>query len=227
MPSIPIHVLTFVTTVALFSWTTPATAGVLISIADALVPEGGVAYVDVSIESDSTAGDPLSIFGFEFRISTAGATQLDFLDPQSDSQLSSGSYMFAGDSLADLFPPVGTVGTTVVPNDTYFGGDGTASGGNVLVGALARLMVRLEVTTNTLLPPVAGDQFSIELIPGPNTFFIDSEFNDIAYSSAPGTISIVAVPEPASCSLLLIGSLFVVPWLSSAIGARQARLSRL
>jgi len=189
-----------------------ATAGLLVSVGNTVIQEGGTGYVDVTIESDAPLGDPLAMFGFEFRIETAGATRLDFVTSQSDWQLTSSDYVFAGDSLADLFPPVGTVATTIVPDDTYVGGDGTESGDELLVGSLNRLLVRLEVTAQTALPPVLGDTFTIRLVDGPNTFFLDSAFNDVAYQSTFGTVQVV--PEPATWVLAALGTLIILPRLS-------------
>src|SRR5688572_22610863 len=65
----------------------PTSAALVTDVGDASVAPGGATTVDVTISSTLAGGEPLAFFGFEFLISTAGPTQLDFVDPQSDSQL--------------------------------------------------------------------------------------------------------------------------------------------
>lgn len=182
-----------------------ARADLLISIDSANLAPGASTTVDVVVSSDAPLGDELGLFGFEFRISGLGPTRLDFVDPQSDLQLGDANYVFAGDSLAASFPPVGIVDTTVLPNDTFTGGDATLGGGSITLDATERLLARLEITAATTLPPVIGDSFTIELVAGGFTFFQDDAFNDIDFSSTPGAVTIV--PEPGSNLLCLSGLL--------------------
>ena len=191
-----------------------SSASLVIEVADAAVAPGGTATVDVTISSTLPGGEPLSNFGFEFLISTAGPTQLDFVDPQSDSQLTQANYVLFGNSLAEAIPPVGTVGITIVPNDTFVGGDGTADFSDVTVPASGLLLARLNLTTLTLLPPQLGDTFSIALLTGVNTFFGDSEENPIGFSSLAGTVTVV--PEPLTFGLLISG----LPWLAVRLRRR-------
>jgi hypothetical protein len=195
-----------------------AEADLLVSIDSANLTPGSSATVDVLVASDEPLGEALGLFGYEFRISGVGPTRLDFVDPQSDLQLLDPNYVFAGDSLAAAFPPVGIVDTTVLPNDTFVGGDSTFSGGSVTVDATNRLLARLEITAATALPPVVGDTFSIELIAESLTLFQDDSFNDLDFSSTPGTVTIV--PEPSSAVLCLAG-LFAV----CVHGFRRRRLA--
>lgn len=181
-----------------------AHAGLLVSIGSTTIAPGATGSIDVTIESDADLGDLLSLVGFEFRISTGGPTQLDFSSPQADLQLADASYVFFGDSLAGAFPPVGAVSGTIAPNDTFSGGDATFSGSDVSVGATTRILVRLDFTTKTVLPPVPGDSFSVELIRGPSTSFQDSEFRDVVYQATAGTVTI-GVPEPSGTVLVLCG----------------------
>jgi hypothetical protein len=185
-----------------------AHAALLVSIGSTTITPGGTGSIDVTVESDAALGDLLSLFSFEFRISTGGPTQLDFSNPQGDSQLGELGYVFAGDSLAAAFPPVGSVSGSIAPNDTFIGGDATFSGSDVSVLATARLLVRLDFTAATVLPPVAGDSFVVELIAGQTTAFQDSEFFDVAYEATTGTVTIV--PEPSGAVMVLCGLAFVV-----------------
>ena len=69
------------------------------------------------------------------------------------------------------------------------------------------LLVQLQVTAATGLPPQAGDTFNISLISANgNTNFFDSNFNTIAYTSTDGTVTIqanngAATPEPGSLAI--------------------------
>ncbi len=195
-----------------------AQAALLVTIGSTTLSTGGSGSVDVTISSDSGT-DLLSLFGFEFRISTLGPTQLDFLSPQSDGQLLDAAYVLAGDSLTvDAGIEIGTVTTTVVPHDTFVGGDATLSGLDIPVPMTPALLVRLDLTSLTALPPVVGDQFFIQLVHGPNTFFLDSGFADLPFSSTNGTVTVVEIPEPAA--LILQAIAFVV--LVAAAIRRQA-----
>jgi hypothetical protein len=147
----------FIVWVVVLGLARPAAADLIVTISGSTVPAGGAGFVDVFIESDDLLfGDPLSSFGFEFRITTGGATRLEFVDPQADPQLTDPNYVFFGDSAASNTPfPVGTVSMTSVPNDTFIGGDFTDSGGDVTV-TISKLLARLQVTATTASPPSAG-----------------------------------------------------------------------
>ncbi len=191
----------------------PTQAGFIVSVSDLDLQPGGSGFVDVMIQSDSGSPMNLSAYNFEFRIDTLGATRLEFVDPQPDPQLTDSSYVFSGDS-ADAFfsAPVGAVSSPVVPHDTFIGGDATLSGADVSVSD-PKLLARLDVTTVTSLPPVAGDQFTISLISSDNTVFLDSSFNNftfesLPFDSTPGTVTITqTVPEPSGLLLLSLGAL--------------------
>ena len=183
-------------------------AGLLVSVGSTKITPGGTGSVDVTIESGAALGDLLSLFSFEFRITTGGPTQLDFSNPQADSQIVDIDYIFTGDSLAAAFPPVGVVSGTIAPNDTFIGGDATFSGSDVSVMETPRLLVRLDFTAATVLPPVPGDSFAVELIASQGTAFQDSEFLDVAYEATTGTVTIV--PEPSGAVLVLCGLACVV-----------------
>lgn len=200
-------------------------ADFVVTIQDAQIEPGSSGFVDVLIGSDAPLGDPLNFFNFEFRISTAGVTHLEFMSPQPDPQLTDPGYVFFGDSLAqNASLPVGNVFTVVTPNDTFIGGDTKDSPGDVLV-TNNKLLARLEVTAATVLPPITGNTFSIQLVPSDNTFFADSDFNFIAFSSSPGTVTIgsTAIPEPGSFVLVaLAGVLTAIARVGTRRGVDQA-----
>jgi hypothetical protein len=188
---------------------TSARAALIVTIHDATIPAGGTGFVNVTVASYS--GDLLSDFGFEFLITTTGVTRLEFVDPQPDPQLTNPDYVFFGNSLAEtLSLPVGNVGTTVVPKDTFIGTDGTADATNVTL-TMSKLLVQLQVTAATTLPPVPGDTFIISLEPQGSPFSFFSFFNDqdqlqdVPFMVTPGTVTIgAAIPEPGSLSLFFL-----------------------
>ena len=198
--------------ILVFGYTVPAQAGIMVSVGNLDLQPGGSGFVNVMIKSSGSLTTDLNAYNFEFRIDTLGATRLEFVSPQSDPQLIDPDYVFSGDSADAIFAaPVGAVSTAVVPNDTFIGGDGTFSGNDVAIGT-SQLLARLEVKTATLLPPVAGDQFTISLIPSGNTFFVDSFYNSVSFTSTPGTVTIAqSVPEPSSLLLWLsLGALGLI-----------------
>ena len=180
----------------------PCRANFLVTISDLSLAEKGIGFVDVMISSDAVLGDPLNFAIFQFEISTLGVTRLEFVDPQLDSQLGDSGYVFFGDGVNENFGlPVGSVGTNVVPNDTFMGGDNTLSGSDVVV-TTDRLLARLYVTAATTLPPGIGETFTIHLVSGPLTSF-ESTGGLLAYTSIDGTVNIIAatVPEPSTFCL--------------------------
>jgi hypothetical protein len=174
-----------------------ARAELLITVESKMIQSGQEGDVNVWISSNS--GESLNNFGVEFRITTGGATRLEFVDPQPDSQLTNPSYVFH-DNSGDLNTPlpVGLVSTTTTPNDTFIGGDFTFDGSDVQVTSSPLLLATLRVTSSTALPPAPGNTFTISLIDSLNTFFVSST-DSLQYSSTAGTVTVVAsVPEPSS-----------------------------
>ena len=177
----------------------PCRADFIVTVGDLSLAERGTGFVDVMIRSDSVLGDPLNFASFQFEISTVGATRLEFVDPQLDSQLGDSDYVFFGDSFNENFSlPVGSVSTNLVPNDTFTGGDNTLSGSDVVV-TTDRLLARLYVTAATTLSPGMGETFTIHVVSGPMTSF-ESTGGVVAYTSIDGTVNIV-VPEPSTFCL--------------------------
>ena len=187
-------------------------ADYIVSVGNLNLAAGSSGYVPVFISSN--AGDLLANTNFEFQISTAGATQLQFTNspaPGSDPTFASSSYVFFGNSSIQTlnFLPLGT---TNAAGDTFIGGDSTNNTANVPVPSSNLLLVDLPVTSLTSLPPTVGDTFTISLVPASgsgfsvNTGFGTSDGNDLTFgnfTSVPGTVTIVSavVPEPASVAL--------------------------
>ena len=206
-------ILAFVGSLVLLTSASVSSAGVIVTVGDATIVAGSTGTLDVTIESST---DLLQSFGFEFRITTAGTTRLEFVDPQGDSQLTDSNYVFSGDSFNEINSfPVGAVSTVTVPNDTFVGGDSTDSFLDVNL-TTSKLLATLDLTTLTALAPQVGDTFSVSLLANSiNTFFADSGFFpllsiDMTHSDLTGTVTVVPIPEPTSLavwSLLGVGGL--------------------
>ena len=195
---------------AQFGWMSSASGGLILSVEDLTLPAGGTGFVDVTIKSDGV--DALNLFTFEVQILPFGAPQglLEFTSPQPDPQLADLNYVLFGNSIKSLGIPVGNVGQTVSPNDTFAGEDFTVDLSDVGVEATERLLLRLQVTASAAAAPLAGDQFSIVLT---DLLFLSSDGSLVPFESTPGTVTVAAaaaVPEPASISLLCLGALGLV-----------------
>lgn len=204
----------------------PVRADLVVSIGNSTIAPGGAGTLDVFLRSTAStqAPDLINNYAFQLQITNNGVdnTQLAFSPNQDFGYISNTSlnpaYLFLGDS-SDAQPPpspVGSTGQTVYPNDTFTGSDSTFSGNPVsLSSGTTYLLASLAVTTLTGAAPVAGDAFSISLMPtsgsgslfdSPNTYFDNFDFNNgteisaTPFTSTSGTVSIVAaaVPEPAS-----------------------------
>jgi hypothetical protein len=210
----------------------PARAGgLVISVGSASVAPGGTATVDVLLTAASA--ESINQYAFTLQITNNGAdgTQLAFSNTQNFSYIGntslSPSYVFLGDSSAAQPPPspIGApfTSTTGYTNDSFFGTDSTFSGNPVTISpGKTYLLAILSITALTLAPPMAGDSFTMSLVPSmgngsvntnPNTFFDNFNFNTGAeVSSAPftstsGTVNIMAsaIPEPSTIILGLAG----------------------
>lgn len=183
----------------------PLSADIIVDIQDATIAAGGTGFVDVLISSNSISD--LASFGFEFQISAPTVNgALRFSAVQSDSETTAQSpldydYVFLGDS----------INFSAVRQDpdeqSLVGGD--AASANVSITGTQLLMARLEIEHITGTPLAAvGDTFTVSLLPGPNTEFLDENLAPVnLFSSSSGTITITAaVPEPGSTSILLASS---------------------
>lgn len=197
-------------------------AGLIITIGNSSITAGGPGSLDVFIRSDSGT-EQLTDVAFEFRIEplNGAATQLRFANPQSDAQLADGNYLFALGSLkrdgeASLAIPasaVGAVSTTSYVRDTYIATDSAIPLlSPITVTTTNRLLAKLDLApAGGLLAPVAGDQFRVRLQVGPFTEFLN-DINSIAFSSTPGVVNVIAVPEPSPVLLLASWAAFSPMW---------------
>jgi hypothetical protein len=203
--------LTFLTAsvfLLLLASTTPLQADLIVDIGSLNLAPGGTGSLDVTI-SGLTGAESLDIFGAEFRITTTGNSQLEFViaNPPTGArapQLLNAGYVFPLDNSTSALigAPSGNISTVSTHNDTYIGGDGTLLGNGATVPTSEELPVTLDVTANTPSAPVAGDKFAISLVDSANTFFWDPSQTNISYSSTVGTVTIT--PEP-SIAVMLFG----------------------
>ena len=197
---------------------------------------GPTGSVDVTISSTQTGGDPLQVFNFQFFITpdTGTTSQLAFLSPQHDSEFSNPAYVFATDSFKITYNAanpgaplsMGNLFSTNYTNDTFVGGDFTNSGNDVTVLPSGAILVTLDFTRATAIPPSVGDKFLVTMGTDPNfNYFQDAAGDSIPFSSNTGVITIgaAAVPEPSSLVLMLIS---VGGLVSAGLGVRFARRGR-
>ncbi len=188
-------------------------AAIVVTVSDVNVGVGDSAWVDVFVESDQVGGESYAFAGYDFLITPVAptASQLAFVNPQPNAYTTQANYLFFGDSLA----PAGVTSTSTTPNDRYVDSGSTQDGGLTLYATpltSQRLLVRLQVTTATGLPPSVGDSFDVTFNQDPNFSFITADIVgtplafDFANSKLFGRVNVVsAVPEPSSfalCSLL-------------------------
>lgn len=183
-----------------------------IAIANANVAPNGSGEILVTL---SGTGESTNLVGYEFRITPMGgaSSQLKFLQ-ETEEFLSDANYVFSGNSAAAndaVLSSVGTVTTTVLPNDTFIGGDSSDDFANVPVAG-TKLLVKIPVQ-HSVGPAdpqtTVGHQFSVSLVPTSgdssafgggtsNTGFLDSVQTGVAFESQSGIVTII-VPEPAVC----------------------------
>jgi hypothetical protein len=186
-----------------------SSAAIIVSYQGNTIGYGSTGFVDVYVSSDAALATPdvLDSFSASFVIAPVGgavSNGLQFVDPQSDTQLGQGNYVFAGNSITA--PPIGTVSTGTNTNDSYIGGDATIDGlGTSLhAGSGSFLLYRLDLSALLANP---SDQFTITLQNNLNTDFLDPSFTSLSINpSSFSSFTITAVPEPTSTGLLLAGA---------------------
>jgi PEP-CTERM motif len=195
-----------------------SSGAIMVSYSGGSVSAGGTGVLDVLVSSNADPGTPdnLDSFSALFRIAPIGGAVVDglqFVDPQAETQLGDGSYVFNTDSLGEMFGgPLGNVTTLVNFNDTYLAGDGTFGGTGFDLDNTTgtRLLFRLNLDA-TLANP--GDQYTVSLIDDPSTDFVDSGFSSLLiHSDSYNGFTVTAVPEPATGVVLLGGSLAGFWW---------------
>lgn len=184
-----------------------ASAAILLSFSGGNIEPGQYGHLDVLATG---SGDLVAAVNFEFLITPIGPTvgSLRFTNPQLSTEVGELNYIFASDS--GFFTAAPQNGPAF---DSLVGGDSSATFTDHPIDSTPLLIARLDlehVLPGATDPSLAvGDQFSITLQNNPNTFFVDSSFNDSTVDSAsfdPVTITVAAaatstVPEPTSAFL--------------------------
>jgi len=220
---------------ALVTWlATAATAKAdfEITVGSTTLSTGGTGIVDIYITSNSSTGNQLGSFQLQLTTSVISSPSSDGLNASftasQPSVYNQSNYVFFGSSAAQDygFPFWASPTSTVTNNDTIVGGDfndSTLGYTNIKQGT-TYLLAQLQVYN----PGQAGDVFSVALSPASGsgngqTYFQDSNGNNIDFSSTAGTITTLNLPEPSTPVLAGIGSLCCLffTWLSR----RQARKS--
>ena len=202
-----------------------ASADLVITVGNITLPAGSSGYVPVYISSND--GDQIGRTSFQFQITTAGGSRLEFANSPavgSDPTFSNPNYIFAGGSgsrdQADSLR-LGTASgvNTVPPNQQFSGGDIVADfSTNVTVTSNGTMLLAdLPVTALTGVPPQPGDTFSINATA--NNVFRDAASDNSftigeGVTANGGTVTIgasaVPLPKPVMAMLALFGMLAVV-----------------
>jgi hypothetical protein len=221
--------LAVVSALGMLVFTTPARAEFAVTIGNLTLAPGAPGTLDVILSSNNPSVDQLDSFGFEFQITTAGTSVLEFAKPQPD-PYGNGSYIFLNDSGTQPLPLGRVLGTD---NNTYLAGDFTLSGDAVNVGPSNDLLLQLSVVPGAgAFAPKAGDSFTISLVNDPSNTYLSIGGppsiggTPLSFTSTPGTVTFgpaAAVPEPASIVLLGVGGVFGgLYWLVSRLRAGRS-----
>lgn len=177
-----------------------ARADLIVELNSAGIAVGSSAAIDVFTRSSDANAVVIGFYELEFLITPFGATAgttLQFADPQAETHLASGSYLFSGLSAGG--PTTAVSGTA---NNTLAASDFVTPDGNVSLTTqklLARLDLSHYMPVGVDSSSVVGDTFRIELTDA--TF---EAYNGSGYELVPGGFTsnassiTVAVPEPTS-----------------------------
>lgn len=177
-------------------------ADLIITIPDTTIVAGSSASLDVTISASSTS-ELMKAYNFTFRLTPLSASsQLRFIDPQINSQLGNASYVFHGDSDAELDATgYSTVSTDSGFNDTLIASDVTDTTNPATVTVSGKLLAVLDLLHFSPGDPESnvGDTFQVSLLNA--STFISGSNSTIPYTSTVGTITVTsaaAVPEPST-----------------------------
>jgi hypothetical protein len=222
----------------------PAQAGLVLSIADATVPEGGTGTLDVYLSSTAPSNmpDQFNNYAFTLQITPTTVGNLAFSNNQSFGYLNSSNYVFFGNSadyIAGLSSPPpfgGTPLTSVYANDSFLGFDSTNDLIQVSLSSNSGKVLLASLTLDGSITSV-GESFTVSLVPGsgdgssstnPNMYFntvdrANNQVSFVSFDSSSGTVTITpaaSVPEPGS----MISGLIAVLLLSAC--RAQSRLTQ-
>ncbi|MCA9138336.1 MAG: PEP-CTERM sorting domain-containing protein [Planctomycetales bacterium] len=185
-----------------------AKAAIQISVGSGTVDPSGTLRLDIGIDGESPS-DKFSEFQLVLQITpmtAAGTSSLQFVPAQSEAVLEEADYVFVGDSDVIL-----SGGDWVVDNTgdsiTFFDLTFSLLDADVTSGQrLATIDVQHMLGTATELD-VAGNTFSISVDEDLTELF-NSDGDPVGYTSSSGTVMVnaVAIPEPASTVILMLGA---------------------
>jgi hypothetical protein len=210
-----IPIRTLLLTLAFCTCVNSSFGAIIVSYQGGSITAGGTGFVDVMVSSNAAPGTPdfLDAFSAHFLITPLGgavANGLQFVNPQSDSQLGMGNYVFAGNSLTP--PPIGAVSTATNANDTYIGGDATLNAIPVGLNNTQSPFLLFRLDLSAALANV-GDQFTIQLQSGQFYSDLTDPLSELpitgSFAGSDGSFTpftITAVPEPTSTGVLLVGT---------------------
>jgi len=188
-----------------------ASAGFVISFQNTAIQQGGTGAMNVYIHSDTGRDPLLYAFGLAIRIMSNQSTVLEFLAIQSHGELSApkaSNYVFypsGSENLANPGSASGVVSPSLTDYVTLDTSKSMMGGDPVSMTPSLTLLAVLDLTSLTAAPANIGDTFNVELLTSStDTFFVDENFDDIAFSTNSGTVTIggaTPVPEPSSLVL--------------------------
>lgn len=190
-----------------------ARADFIIEIGSKSIAVGGIKAIDVLVSSADSNGVEIGFYDLEFLITPASATpgtSLQFENPQAESHLSSGDYLFH--SISSGTPTTFVSGTA---NNTLFASDFADPMGNAQFTTstlLATLDLSHHLPTGVSTGSLLGDVFEIQIVNA--TFEVYDGTDYVAYggsfSSNIGLVTVAAVPEPSSFGLLSVFSMALI-----------------
>lgn len=205
----------------LFAWPKSSEAALVIDVRDAVIGPGQTGFLDVYVSSTGT--NIVGTANYMFQIGNIGspASALELINPQTLSANGQPDYLFASD-----LDPLGLFIFSQTASEIEVG-DFSASGNGVTVDSMSRLLFRFDL--QHVLGPgqsadqAIGDQFSLTLLPGAGTFFLDESGVDIAIDPSSRlsgfvTVNATAVPEPGITGLML---------MAGVVGGWRMRRKRL
>lgn len=224
--------------IALAGFAGPARGDFVISIGSPSIPQGGTGVVDVWLRSTASSSAPDLLNNLAFTLQITGPNELQFASVQDFSYLNGAPYVFAGDSLdQSTSSPGGSVLTSSYLNDTFVGVDATFSGNPVSLDSSSGSLLLATLTLSAAITNI-GDSYAIGLVPASGDGSMNSstamyfdnvdfatglETSAVSFTSAPGTVTIIAasVPEPST----IVSGLSAMLFLAGAYRTRRRTLA--
>jgi hypothetical protein len=197
------------------SQSSTSSGAIIVSYTGGTVSAGGSGLLNVWVFSDANPFTPdnLDSFSARFRITPIGgavAGGLQFNDPQGDTQLGDGGYIFNTDSIGEVFGAASLISSEFNTNDLYEGGDGTLSANGVDLDNTTGTRLLFRLNLDATLASI-GDQYEIKMLDDGFTQFFDPSFSPLTlHPDSFNSFTVTAVPEPASSAVA--GAMVLVGW---------------